>query len=204
MRTSVALWCLSIYGAGNRVYKLNKMAVLLTWSSWLQPRERQESLGSFSSKTGYRQAISRCLPSPSSLLIRYLHAQRRGPQGNCISYVIESSTSAFTSGSHKGYCSGMRKSLVSSGVCPCVLVHVSMCKVKGDIICGCTVFTMWHCWQRTNEEKCVLSCSVHMTPPCGLCFFFLFFSFFFYISRCTAQSWDAVLCNPNCMCFSFT
>lgn len=84
----------------------------------------------------------------------------------------------------------MRKLLVSSGVCPRVSVHVCMCKEKGRY----AICTVWHSVLKTNEEKCVPVCSMYST--CTPSLQFVFFTQ-------TAPSWDAVLCNPNCMCFSF-
>lgn len=87
----------------------------------------------------------------------------------------------------------MRKLLVSSGVCPRVSVHVCMCKEKGRY----AICTMWHSVLKTNEEKCVPVCSMYSTCTPSLQFVC------FFLHTQTAPSWDAVLCNPNCMCFSF-
>lgn len=89
----------------------------------------------------------------------------------------------------------MRKLLVSSGVCPCVSVHVCMCKEKGHYMRVHHMHYVTQCaenWGKNVSQSA--ACTVHAPPPCSLCF----------LHTQTAPSWDAVQCNPNCMCFSFT
>ena len=72
-------------------------------------------------ETGYRQAISPpCLPSVALSL-----CPCSGPQENCISCVIESSSSSPYICCMKGYCSGMKKIIGRYwGMTICVCVYV--------------------------------------------------------------------------------
>ena len=73
---------------------------------------------------------------------------------------------------------------------------VSVCVWSEDtLIWRCTLCMMWHSFPTTNEDKCVLACTVYMFSPHGWCFCI-------HRQRHPETS-GVILCNPNCMCFSF-
>lgn len=125
---------------------------------------------------------------PTVSTISSLSAMVR-PQGNCISYVMESSSPSLTFASHEGYWPGMRKSLVSSGdVSTCVPACV--CEEKTWCVC-CSVTLCWKLMRKTASAG-----SAFMCPP-------MLHVITHTPSRRNPETL-LFLCNPNCTCSSFT